>query len=131
MEHQTFNIQFEAALWTDVEPLMKQFWLDVNQLIKQTLSINEAFYYAAFIHLVFVNIHPFEDGNGRAGRLLEKWFIAQKLGEKAWYLQSELNYYRNVNDYHRNLNKLGLFYEKVDYSEALPFLLMLPKSLEL
>ena len=129
MEHQTFNIQFEAALWTDVEPLMKQFWLDVNQLIKQTLSINEAFYYAAFIHLVFVNIHPFEDGNGRAGRLLEKWFIAQKLGEKAWYLQSELNYYRNVNDYHRNLNKLGLFYEKVDYSEALPFLLMLPKSL--
>ena len=129
MEHQTFNIQFEAALWTDVEPLMKQFWLDVNQLIKQTLSITEVFYYAAFIHLVFVNIHPFEDGNGRAGRLLEKWFIAQKLGEKAWYLQSELNYYRNVNDYYKNLNKLGLFYEQLDFSKALPFLLMLPKSL--
>ena len=129
MEHQTFNIQFEAALWTDVEPLMKQFWLDVNQLIKQTLSITEVFYYAAFIHLVFVNIHPFEDGNGRAGRLLEKWFIAQKLGEKAWYLQSELNYYRHVNDYYKNLNKLGLFYEQLDFSKALPFLLMLPKSL--
>ena len=129
MEHQTFNVQFEAALWTDVEPLMKQFWLDVNQLIKQTLSITEVFYYAAFIHLVFVNIHPFEDGNGRAGRLLEKWFIAQKLGEKAWYLQSELNYYRHVNDYYKNLNKLGLFYEQLDFSKALPFLLMLPKSL--
>ena len=129
IEHQTFNVQFEAALWTDVEPLMKQFWLDVNQLIKQTLSITEVFYYAAFIHLVFVNIHPFEDGNGRAGRLLEKWFIAQKLGEKAWYLQSELNYYRHVNDYYKNLNKLGLFYEQLNYSKALPFLLMLPKSL--
>jgi len=81
------------------------------------------------IHLVFVNIHPFDDGNGRAARLLEKWFIAQLLGDKAWFIQSELYYYRNINSYYQNLNRLGIFYEQLDYNKALPFLLMLPMSL--
>jgi len=131
MEHETFRIQYEAALFEEVENLMKKLWQDIAKLIKATLNYEEVFYYASFIHLAFVNIHPFEDGNGRSGRLLEKWFIAQKLGNKAWFLQSELNYYRNVNNYYKNLNKLGVFYEQLDYSQALPFLLMLPKCLEL
>jgi len=131
MEHKTFRIQYEAALWEVVENLMKQFWDEVNQLIKQPLSVEKVFYYVAYIHLVFVDIHPFEDGNGRAGRLLEKWFIAEKLGEKAWFVQSELSFYNHMDDYYKNINRLGVFFEQLDYSKALPFLLMLSKSLEL
>ncbi len=76
------------------------------------LSIDEPFYYASFIHLVFVNIHPFNDGNGRAARLLEKWFLADHLGEKAWYIKSEKYFYHHVNEYYKNLNQIGMFYEK-------------------
>ncbi len=129
MEHKTFRIQYEAALGSEVKPLFARLWKDIEQLKKERLSIEETFFFASFIHIVFVNIHPFEDGNGRAGRLLEKWFLAQMLGEKVWYIQSELNYYKNVNNYYKNLNRLGIFYEKLDYNQAIPFLLMLPSSI--
>jgi len=129
MEHQTGRIQFEAALAGQVKGLFYLLWDDIDYLKNQSLSYPEVFYFASFIHLIFVNIHPFEDGNGRAGRLLEKWFIAQKLGYKSWYLQSELNYYNNVSNYYKNLNRLGIFYDELDYDKAMPFLLMLPSVL--
>jgi Fic family protein len=130
MEHKTRRIQYEAALVGDVKKLMALLWKDIEQLKKEKLTTAEVFYFASFIHVVFVNIHPFEDGNGRAGRLLEKWFISEKLGKKTWFLQSELHYYSKVNDYYQNLNRLGMFYDELDYSKAMPFLLMLPKAFE-
>lgn len=130
MEHKTGKIQYEAAPFGEIKKLMYLLWKDIEQLKKQQLTTEEVFYFASFIHIVFVNIHPFEDGNGRAGRLLEKWFVAEKLDKKAWYVQSELNYYTFVNNYYKNLNRLGMFYEELDYAKALPFLLMLPNALK-
>lgn len=67
--------------------------------------------------------------NGRTGRLLEKWFLGQKLGVKAWFLQSEKQYYQQHQTYYNNLRALGLEYPSLDYNKALPFLLMLPNSI--
>ena len=86
------------------------------------------FFFASFIHLVFVKIHPWNDGNGRSARLIEKWFIAQKLGEKAWFLQSEKMYYQQQQAYYANIRNLGLEYPSLEYKKALPFLLMLPSA---
>lgn len=130
MEHNTGRIQFEAAPAGIVKQEYEKLWKNVDQLKTLPLSTTEVFYYASFIHLVFVSIHPFDDGNGRAARLLEKWFIAQILGSKAWYLKSELNYYNNIDSYYKNLNRLGIFYEQLDYANAIPFLLMLPDALK-
>lgn len=129
MEHNTGKIQFEAAPFRIVEEEIEKLWSDIAELIKRELSNEEIFYYAAYIHLVFVNIHPFNDGNGRAGRLLEKWFLSSLLGETAWYIQPEKYYYHHVNDYHKNLNRLGIFYEQLDYSRADKFLGMLVEGI--
>jgi len=101
---------------------------DISILLKSQLSVTEIFYYAAFIHLVFVNIHPFVDGNGRATRLIEKWFLAKMLGENAWFITSEKNYWDNRPVYYKNL-QIGVNYYEVNYEKSIPFLLMLPNAL--
>ena len=129
MEHQTGKIQYEAAAFSIIETEIEKLWDDISALLSLHLSNEEIFYYAAMIHIVFVNIHPFNDGNGRAARLLEKWFLSQKLGETSWYIQSEKYYYHHVNEYYKNLNRLGMFYEKLDYANADHFLQMLPNAI--
>jgi len=125
------RIEYVAATPYEVVSEMDKFYEDLSYLLNQKLSIEEVFYYASFIHLVFVKIHPWNDGNGRSARLLEKWFIAQHLGEKAWFLQSEKNYYLQHQTYYNNLRRLGVEYQNLKYNLALPFLLMLPMSLDL
>lgn len=109
------------------QELIKLF-SDISILLKSDLTITEIFYYAAYIHLVFVNIHPFVDGNGRATRLIEKWFLAKKLGDNAWFVTSEKNYWDNRSTYYMNL-QIGVNYYEVNYEMSIPFLLMLPNSM--
>lgn len=123
------KIEYVATTPDEVEIEMEKFYGDLSTLIKAKLSIEEVFYFASLIHLVFVKIHPWNDGNGRTARLLEKWFLAQKLGQKAWFVQSEKMYYNQHNTYYKNIRLLGLEYTELDYLQALSFILMLPTSL--
>ena len=125
------KIEYVAALPNQVNHEMEKLYDDIEVLLKADLSFQESFYYASLVHLIFVKIHPWNDGNGRSGRLLEKWFLAQKLGHKAWFVQSEKNYYLNHQLYYKNLRVLGFEYDELNYSKAMPFLEMLPSSLVL
>ena len=129
MEHKTGRIQYEACPLYLVNEQFDKLWDEIDNLLEQEMTSVEGFYYASFIHLAFVNLHPFGDGNGRIARLLEKWFLSKKLGERAWYIQSEKQYYKSVDSYYKNLARLGMFYEELDYEKSMPFLLMLPQSL--
>ncbi len=122
------RLEYIAALPFEVSGEMKKLYGDIKILLEQELDIIEAFFFAAMIHLVFVKIHPWNDGNGRSARLLEKWFLAQKLGDKAWFLPSERFYYAQHQTYYHNIRALGLEYPGLDYTKALPFLLMLPTA---
>jgi Fic family protein len=123
------KIEYVACPPGKVKTQINKLYNDIALLLKTIISFEETFFFAAMIHLVFVKIHPFDDGNGRSARLLEKWFIAEKLGPKAWFLQSEKLYYNQHSTYYANIRLLGLEYERLDYSQAMPFLLMLPQAL--
>lgn len=122
------KIEYVAATPQEVASEMEKLYSDIELLLNQELSIQEIFFFASMIHLVFVKIHPWNDGNGRSARLIEKWFLAQKLGDKAWFIQSEKHYYQQHQTYYQNIRALGLEYSELDYTKALPFLLMLANS---
>ena len=127
-----FGLSGMVYLAIEPEFVMEQmnlFFKGVDELLRNDLTETEVFYFASLIHLRFVHIHPFRDGNGRVARLLEKWFITEKLGQKFWEIPSEEYYKKHQREYYSNMNSGVNFYE-LDYDNCLPFLEMLPESLK-
>ncbi len=124
------RIEYIATVPEKVKTELTKLFNDIKTLQAAKLDDFEIFYYASYIHLVFVKIHPFQDGNGRAARLLEKWFLIEKINDKATAVQLEKNYFKNLKSYYSNIKKIGIDYETLDYSKCLDFLLMTAKGLE-
>jgi Fic family protein len=123
------KIEYVAAAPELVASELEKLFKDIEYLLSTELDDADVFYFASHIHLSFVKIHPFQDGNGRTARLLEKWFLKEKFGERAISVHLERNYYRNLIAYYKNIRKIGLEYPYLDYSKALDFLLMTINSL--
>lgn len=111
-----------------VEKEMKNLFEQISELTAEKLSEAEVFYFASLIHLRFVHIHPFRDGNGRTARLLEKWFLNEKLGNEYWKIPSEEYYKNNQLEYYNNIN-LGVNFYELNYDKCLAFLEMLPNCM--
>jgi Fic family protein len=107
----------------------KKLFDDIDLLLNRKLSYRETFYYASMLHIWLAQIHPFIDGNGRAARLLEKWFLASKLGLEAWSILSEKYYWDNRPDYYNNIS-IGYNYYALQWERCIAFLLMLPMALK-
>lgn len=124
------EIEYVATNPANVKTELDKLFSDIDILVSSKQNFFEIFYFASLIHLVFVKIHPFQDGNGRAARLIEKWFLLEKIGKEAINIPSEKNYYTNLKDYYKNLKKIGIEYEELNYSYCIDFLLMLPNSMK-
>ena len=124
------RIEYVACEPQLVKGELDKFFKQLNRLLKENISVIETFFYAAQIHLVFVKIHPMQDGNGRTARLLEKWFLLEKLGQDAVSVALEKNYFKNRKAYYNNIRKIGLEYQNLDYTKSLDFLQMTINSLK-
>ena len=83
------NVQvgdFLAPRWQDVESMMQEWCADMDDW--KNLDPKD-------MHIRFEKIHPFRDGNGRAGRML-MWWHESKLG-----LEPTLIEQVNVNEYYK------------------------------
>ena len=94
-----------------VENEMNNLFDIIDSLLKTKLSTRESIFWASWIHLEIALIHPFLDGNGRSARLIEKWFLVEKLGQSVWFLQTELFYFKKRSKYYSSLRKGDNYWE--------------------
>jgi len=105
-----------------------KLFTDIKLILSKKLNNKEKFYYASMLHLWLAMLHPFTDGNGRTARLIEKWFLASVIGEYAWSINSEKQYWDKRPEYYKNIS-LGYNYYALYWDRCVPFLLMLPSAI--
>jgi len=93
------RIFFEAPPSSKVRQEMERFIQWFNDT-KDALILERA----AMAHLYFENIHPFEDGNGRIGRLLVEKALAQGVGRPVLIAVSKI-LERRKKEYYAELGK--------------------------
>lgn len=124
------RIEYVACEPIKVNIEWEMLFEDIDTLVKANLSKIEVFFFAAMVHLVFLKIHPLQDGNGRTARLIEKWFLQTYFGKSITALELEKNYFQHKQAYYDNIRLLGIEYETLDYTKSLPFTLMTINSLK-
>src|SRR6266436_2606094 len=75
------TVHFEAPPSARVPDEMKRFIAWFNDTAPSGKTPLPALTRAGIVHIYFVCIHPFEDGNGRIGRALAEKSLAQNLGQ--------------------------------------------------
>ncbi len=91
------NIVHRGAPSSQVIPLLKELieWYEENKKFYPPLVL------AAVVHNQFENIHPFEDGNGRVGRLLlNNILLKHGLPPVNIELENRQEYYASLQAYH-------------------------------
>lgn len=121
---------FTPASINGVEGLFDWLDSDIILLQKRDLRLNIAFYYASYLHIALLHISPFAALNEVMARLVEKWFLSEKLDSRAWLIPSEEFYYYNRTVYFDNIQKMGKDFFFRNYESARDFVLMLPAALE-
>ncbi len=76
-----FEVRFEAPPSSRVESEITQFISAAESFSLECDVCAMAALKAAFFHLYFESVHPFEDGNGRIGRALISKFLAESFGD--------------------------------------------------
>ena len=107
----------EASL---VRGEMSALFALVSRLLEQKMKKEEVYVWSMYLHVMIPLIHPFADGNGRVARLIEQWFLAEKLGGKYWYIESERFYFGHLKKYYASLS-LGVNYWEVDFKKIKKF----------
>lgn len=97
------TVHYEAPPSKSIPQEMKQFIKWYNAF-KTDENIQKAMVKTAIAHLYFESIHPFEDGNGRIGRVLIEKCLSESLNRQIIFSIST-TIERNKKEYYTELNK--------------------------
>lgn len=87
----------------DVPDLMSDLiaWLRAQRGVLHPLIL------AAVAHVEFIKVHPFDDGNGRTGRALTRYFMLRGNWGLRGYVSAEEIFGTDIPAYYANFNALG------------------------
>lgn len=117
-DKQTIHFQAPPASKIDAEMNVFVKWVDREWQTKKSL-VREGALRAGIAHIYFESIHPFEDGNGRIGRVIMEKLLGQGLGMPVPFSLSRAIQARQ-NEYY---SALELAQSKLDVTEWLLFFL--------
>ena len=107
------NVHFEAPPSHRVGAEMERYLDWFNRTAPSGSQPTPVLTRAAIAHLYFESIHPFEDGNGRIGRVIAEKVFAQSLGRPsltaiaATILANRKNYYARLEDANKSNEVTG------------------------
>jgi len=91
----------EDHITESAEELQKEIYKIIEVLNKTPSDASEAFSNALEFHLLFVDKHPFEDGNGRIVRLLMNWYLIKNgLAPIMVTKESKKEYFNSISPSH-------------------------------
>ena len=94
------RVHYQAPNSTDLDQLMTAFLDWFNNSSQSIPGVIRA----GIAHLWFEVIHPFDDGNGRIGRAIIEYALAQDLGAPV-VLSMSTHIEKNKKDYYQHLNQ--------------------------
>lgn len=94
------RVHYQAQDSTDLDQLMTAFLDWFNNSSQPIPGVIRA----GIAHLWFEVIHPFDDGNGRIGRAIIEYALAQDLGAPV-VLSMSTHIEKNKKDYYQHLNQ--------------------------
>lgn len=115
----TGQIVYEGPPAKKVRSMMDNFirWIQDSQIINPLIK-------AGIVHLYFVHVHPFDDGNGRTARAVSNLFLANAgykfinlLSLSSYFDHKRPSYYRAISDVDEH--DYDLTYFLIFYLEAL------------
>lgn len=98
------KVHFMAPPPSDVNDLMEEFlyWFNHSSGISNIIR-------SAISHLIFVSIHPFDDGNGRIGRAIADMALAGIDGGRGRYFSMSREIEKEKKDYYAILERTQRF----------------------
>ncbi len=91
----------EDYITESAEELQKGMDELIDVLNRKPLDASDAFSNALEFHLLFVNRHPFEDGNGRMARLLMNWYLIKNgLAPIIITKEDKKEYFNSIGSFH-------------------------------
>lgn len=106
----------ETIYWYGADPKdIKNFMDDFIKIYKNksmSAKDNNAFIKSSLVHLLFMRIHPFKDGNGRTARIIQSMKFTEAINKVYGYnlkispLHLSQSIYLNKQEYYKRLNNI-------------------------